>query len=408
MINKNVYIFFPAGYHGTYLKWAIEVSDLDSRKKTVLDPVNYQSTEKFGGPGTAHLMGRIPTHQSSRSHQQWMILNKPVDPNIYLINSSSANNKEKDYDGITDLLFEDRDGVVIVIHSDQDPEIESYGNINCVTKWPSYVDTVFATTRHSDEYKQEVDKFLNSGFRAINSADNRDFRNFLIKYNLLRPQPPLNLDALDKSIEFVQKWYTARNFAQPHEVNEDTYISEIKNIEQRVFQVNCRDIPSTKFLDIFANIMTTAKISNHWDTVSLQKVHQKYIDAQPNLQWFESFRRWKNTGELDNYLTSHSVIESEIIKHIFKESNFSLGYGYYDRARWLTFYSNISEPDWPNPPDSEKKLNLLPEWIQDEILNKFNFESKYLTLPAEEIANLDWEHMSLVEINKVYQKTRTQ
>jgi hypothetical protein len=408
MINKNVYIFFPAGYHGSYLKWAIEVSDLDSRKKTISDPVNYQTTEKFGGVGTSHMLKRIPSHQSNRAHQQWMILNSPTSPNVYLIHTVLPDNTEKEnpiYDAITDTLFADRDGIIIFLHSGKDPVIESYGKINCVTKWPSHIDSTFVITRDSMEYKQAVDKFLDSNFRAIDSASNREFRNFLVKYNLLRAQQPLNFVEVRKNISLMERWYAARNRSQPHEVNEDTYISEIKNINQKIFEINCKDIPSEKFLNIFTKIMTDADLSDCWNIDAVQKIHQQYIDAQPNLQWFDSFKHWENTGELDDYLTSHSVIESEVIQYIFKKSNFNVRYNHTNQTHWLKFYSDISEPHWPNPPPTEKNLDQLPDWIQDEILNKFNFKTIYSAPPVKEIAELDWENMSLVEINDVYQKT---
>jgi len=47
MLKKNVYLIYPAGYSGSYLKWAVEISDADKRQATPLDPLNNQNTKTF-------------------------------------------------------------------------------------------------------------------------------------------------------------------------------------------------------------------------------------------------------------------------------------------------------------------------------------------------------------------------
>lgn len=406
MINKNVYILYPAGYHGTYVKWAIESSDVDSSKITVLNPINKNTTNKFGGAGTAHLNVKIPTHQSFENHQRWMILNRPDCPKIYAINSGTncKSKTESSIQSITNLLFQDKTGIAIVIHNNNDPAIESYGKINCVTKWPAYMDTVFKSdTSYTAEIKTAAAQFLANGFKTIECANDQKFRNFLVKNaGVLGTQKKINIDDLKHHIDIHANWYAARNYAQPHEVNEETYISNIDNIDQRVFQINCKDIPGAQFLDIFKNIMQSSGISDNWSTKNLQNVHQEYIAAQSNLQWFDSLQRWESTGKLCSYLTSHSVIESEMISYILKKSNI-LDYTYEDRARWLTFYSDVSGPDWPPAPANDSGIYDLPTWVQDEIKNKFNYQPMVNGIPIQEIDKLDWETMSLVDINAVFQ-----
>jgi hypothetical protein len=202
---------------------------------------------------------------------------------------------------------------------------------------------------------------------------------------ILHEDKKINIDDLKHHIDIHANWYAARNYAQPHEVNEETYISNVDNIDQRVFQINCKDIPNTQFLDIFKNIMQCSGISDDWSTKNLQNVHQEYIAAQSNLQWFDSLQHWENTGQLCNYLTSHSVIESEVIRYILKKSNIP-NYTYEDRARWLTFYSDVSGPDWPPAPASDSGIYDLPLWVQDEIKNKFNYQPMCNGLPIREIA----------------------
>ena len=112
MLQKNVYVVYPAGYHGSYVKWAIEVSDLDRRAVTVLDPLNRTSSVSHGGPGTSHGHVRIPTHQGFDAHTSWVIRNRPTDPTVYIINPSGDNI----YHVIVQLLQQDPAGIIITIN----------------------------------------------------------------------------------------------------------------------------------------------------------------------------------------------------------------------------------------------------------------------------------------------------
>jgi len=401
MINKNVYILYPAGYHGSYLKWAIESSDLDSRKNTVLDPINKDSSYKFGGSGTAHANIRVPTHQSFISHQRWVILNQPTRPNVYVIYTTSGDV----INCMVDLLFEDPSGIIISLHNDNNANIDSYGKINCVTKWPTYIDSVFKSVARNDlTIKSAAENFLKNGFDASQCSDNRKFRNFLVNHStVLGSQEKINFENLQYQIDIVQDWFLARNFTQPHEVNSSTYIPKIDNVKERIFQINCKEIPDAKFLNIFNDLMIKSEISDNWDLSSLQNIHHSYVNVQPNLQWFESVSCWEDSGRLDDYLTSHVVIESEIIQRIFKKSNIPT-FNHFEQARWLTFYANVCDPSWwPAAPATELGFYNLPKCIQDEIKYKFNYQLKCNNPPVDAILNLNWEDASLSEINKVFQ-----
>ena len=130
MLQKNVYIVYPAGYHGSYVKWAIEVSDLDRRSVTTLDPLNRSNSISHGGAGTSHGHVRIPTHQSFDDHINWVIRNRPADPTVYIINPSGSNICH----GLMQLLIQDPAGIIITINDGNDRVTQSYGRINCVTK----------------------------------------------------------------------------------------------------------------------------------------------------------------------------------------------------------------------------------------------------------------------------------
>lgn len=408
MIKKNVYILFPAGYHGNYVKWAIEVSDSDSRKNTTLNPINKQISEKFGGVGTSHMNVRIPTHQKFNLHQRWMILNKPTEPNVYVIYSASMEGRTGAVEeSITDLLFEDRTGIVILVHDNDDNDTRGYGRINCVTKWPTNIDTTFNSGAQLNlAIKDTVNAFLDKNFKAIDSAQNREFRNFLVKNpSIIGTQQKIDFEILSENIQASKNWYRARNSAQPHEINQDTYIADVDHLNKRIFEIDCKDIASNRFLDIFNKIMQESDISDNWSMDFVNAVHQEYLDAQPNLQWFKSIQHWENTGQLDRYLTSHAVIEAEVISRILKKSNV-VEYTERDRIRWLLFYTNVQGPDWPSVPNSELEFYNLPAWVQSEILNDFGYCLKTPERPLRAIAEMKWETMTIEDINNAYQQAR--
>lgn len=405
MINKNVYILYPAGYHGTYLKWAIESSDQDSRKTTVLNPINKSSSYKFGAVGTAHANIKIPTHQGFDAHQRWMILNRPSNFKVYTINTTT----DSVIHDTANLLFEDATGIVILLHNNNDPAVDSYGKINCITKWPSYIDCVFKSgVFHNDpSITSYIDSLLDNNFDASCCSGNREFRNFLVVHNhVLGSQEKIKFEDLQCQVDIYHNWFKSRNFRQPHEVNHQTYIADVGDISDRVFQINCKSIADKDFLDIFVNLMFKTEISDEWDSTVLENIHQDYIDVQPNLQWFKSLDYWEKTGQLDNYLTSHAVIEAEIIRRIFEKSNIH-SYTYSDRSKWLNFYADVCDPTWPPAPATEEGLYNLPKHIQDEIKNKFNYQPIVNGPPISAILHLDWKNKSLVEINQVFQWSRS-
>lgn len=408
MIQKNVYILYPAGYHGSYVKWSIEVCDLDSRKTTPKNPINHALTSRFGGAGTAHLHERIPTHQGLDKHQNWQILNRPDHAKIYVINSVAyGRGDSKSLSNIiTDLFFQDRDGVVICLHDNDDEDIRSYGAINTITKWPTYVDIVLQSTAPMiPELQGRAQELLSRGFRAIHCAQDRHFRNFLIEHEKFpSSQGILNLDVLSLHIDCAAKWYEVRNQAQPHEVNQSTYISRITNLSDRVFQINCRDIPHERYTSIFQHIMKKSCISDNWNTDPLEHIHDQYIAAQKNLQWFQSLGTWQRSGEIDDYLRSHVVIEAEIIKRILAAMGISF-YSPEERQRWIMSYHTASDPSWPRAPDTEMGFHDLSPKIQRELREVYQYKFKNPIPLRPGALSLDWRNMSLDEINDYFKNS---
>ena len=397
MLQKNVYIVYPAGYHGSYVKWAIEVSDLDRRAVTVLDPLNRANSISHGGLGTSHGHYRIPTHQGFDYHTNWVIRNRPVDPMVYIINPGDCD-MQRFCNDLVQLLIQDPTGIIITINDGNDRITQSYGRINCVTKWP----TMMATGAPNFG--------MYPGFDPFNCEHDRKFRNSVVTntnelstnlYNAATASAPLNFKDIKQSVTRYDTWYATRNKYQPHEVNETTYISEV-DYKNRLHELNIQDIPSDKFLSQLQNILTKTSISNNFDLDVVKNYHRDYILAQPNLQWFDSFAHWNQTGELDNYLLSHSIIEAEIIREIMVRCHVRFDFTYSDHERWRSFYAQVSGPDWPTMPLTESGFYQLPDWVKQEIL-EFDYVMKHQAEPDHIMSSLDWQNMSLQDINHVYQ-----
>ena len=402
MIKKNVYIVYPAGYHGSYIKWAIEVSDLDRRKITVLDPVNRESSTKLGGEGTSHSHARIPTHQGFNNHSAWVIRNRPVDKMIYIINPIAIT-QDTFCTHLVQLLLQDPTGIIITINDGNDRVAQSYGRINAVTKWPTFMAS-FEAHLHDETFG------IHKNFNPFNCADDRLFRNSMITtpnalnvnaYDFSTPVATLNFEYLDQAVNWYNQWYKVRNRYQPHEINEETYVAQIDYTDQ-LYQLNITDIPSNKFLSLLQDILSKAEISDNFDLDVVRKCHNDYISAQPNLQWFESFDHWDQTGELDDYILSHSIIEAEILREIMHRCHLRFDFTEEDHVRWRSFYSEVRGPDWPEMPRTEAGFHQLPERVKKEILVDFNYKLKNPGIPDPIMTALDWQNMSLQDINQVY------
>lgn len=174
MLKQNVYLLYPAGFSGSYVRWAISISDRDLRAGTPLDPINQQQSSQFGGVGTPHTFVRVPTHQSIYQHLNWVLANRPADKRVYLINVDGHGGVRGDPELAAGMLLRhDPESIIVNIHDGNDALIAAYGNINCVTKWPTYLALVLSQSQLP-------------GFDAFN-CNTREFRNFIV-LNHGRPQ----------------------------------------------------------------------------------------------------------------------------------------------------------------------------------------------------------------------------
>jgi hypothetical protein len=396
MLQKNVYIIYPAGYHGNYVKWAIEVSDTDRRESTVLDPLNRSTSSQFGGAGTSHGHVRIPTHQAFNHHHAWVILNRPTSPMVYIINSNDESAQNL-CNNIVQLLMQDPTGIIITITDNNDSVAQSYGRINCVIKWPTFMPATDAIST--------VKKFeIHENFDPFDCANDRLFRNRMVtdnnaltsnNYSNRMASGPLDLDLLDSAVAKYNDWYAVRNRFQPHEVNEKTYVAKI-NYQNRIYQFNIKDIPSDKFLSELQHLLDMTDISDNFNLDVVEQHHNDYVLAQSNLQWFDSFDHWDQTGTLDTYLQSHSIIQAELLRAIMLRCNVQFN-NTNPHTAYETFYNIVRGPDWPDT-STIADFYKLPVWVKKEILVDFEYK-----MPNPVMCELNWQNMSLQEINHVYQ-----
>lgn len=389
MLLKNVYLLYAPGHCGSYVNWAINISDLDSRAVTVPDPINTTVSTKFGGLGTSHHHIRIPSHQPYRMTVNWMLLNRPKDPKVYIINeTNSAKNSAADFT-ISQILQHDPQGIIIAITNQNDWKITSYGYINGILKWPT---RIFSWCKLNE---------IEVPFDPFDCADNQLARNwFVSKDPLLESSNPLNIDNVIALTKNYLDWYHSRNSLQPHEVNNKTYLDKI-DINDRIFELNCLDICSDKFIAQFSNIMKQSGASDNFDLDYLAQFHYQYCKAQKNLQWFDSINEWLLTGKLDEYLLSHSCIEACVIKHIFNELELSR-FTEFDPSWIQYYYNNIKGQSWPFC-SNERQFYLLPDQIKMEMIEKFSYQplnEKFLD-PVIMLRD-NWEHMSTQQINQIY------
>ena len=397
MLKKNVYVLYPPGYSGSFINWAINISDSDLFEHTVKNPTNTSDSDIFGGAGTAHLHTRIPTHQDVIQHLTWMLYNQPDGPRVYVINAK----RNFTYLSINLIAQYDPDGVFINIHAGNDDLTGSFGTINCITKWPIYLPALLALNPLVSSTP------LHKEFDPTNCANDIAFRNWMVLNDdmVFGHNQPLVHTRLQRELQKNRDWYRARHQAQPHEVNENMYIPD-PDLNNRLFEINCADVSRPEFLQWFDQFMLQSQISDRYNSAHVATIHPSYCAAQTNLQWFDSIDNWKQTGQLDEYLLSHSVIQSQVIGLIFKHSG-KMFLTKEQQDRWISFYFRCRGPSWPDSSLDEYDFFKFPAWLQDEI-KTLGYQFNIPGPPIQEIIDLDWENASLQQINDVYQKYKAQ
>jgi len=322
MLTKNIYILYPPGYSGSYVSWAINVSDADMYKVTTSNPINSVDSNKYGTAGTSHLHHRIPTHQGIEDHMTWMVLNRPVDKKIFVINTDN-----NDIDRtLSHIVYSDRDPVIILIHDGGDWDTRAYGSINGLTKWPI----------RSLLGMNNIDVAISLGLAEQNvrwdpfdCATDLTCRNTIALGNtkIIETLSPIENNPRAMYTFLKHKmWYEVRNQAHPHEVNSDNYLYLKEFPSHRLHQISCLDVVSDYFPDLLNSILSQNNTLSDSNFDYVKQYQSTYISAQSNLQWFDSIAQWREQGIINAYLNSHAAIQGFFIRELVKKYKLPVGW----------------------------------------------------------------------------------
>lgn len=301
MFHKNIYILYPPGYSGSYINWCISKSEVDLSKITVDDPLNTSANNKYGGVGTSHLHHRIPTHAGLKELAIWLILNKPVEKKIFIVN---ARNDHKFQETIQWILAFDRDPIIIQITA-TDLHTQAIGNLNCVTKWPIYFDVINITKKY------------NLSFPCENTIDVRNKfvvhyeEIFAYSYPLEYEKPSSKLYDFRYLVDDYRHWYETRHAHNPHEVNSELYV-EPYHTPRHYYAIDLKKIYQLDFINLLETIMEETNAGT-FDFSYVKNYHPTYVNAQPHLQFLDEIKEFSKTKVLTEYLCSHPLIQAYVI-----------------------------------------------------------------------------------------------
>jgi len=307
MLSKNIYLLYPPGYSGSYISWCLSKSEESLAPITVDNPINTASTDKYGGVGTSHLHHRIPTHQNIHQTIAWIILNKPIEKKIYLVNFHNEGFLGYSIDHIMNF---DRDPVFIQI-SANNADTMALANLNAITKWPIYFQVA------------ELDKRFGINLFSTNKVELRN--RFVKHYNDFFPSSfeldfHKKFDYVDNVSEFrrqYQTWYNLRNENNPHEVNESHYVKP-KDVPDHFYNIDLMEIYEGNLVDKLTKIVDDSQVGN-FDFSYVKDFHQNYVNTQPNLKLLQELKKFRTTHEVSSYLTSHPLIEALVIREILNK-----------------------------------------------------------------------------------------
>ena len=306
MLTKNIYLIYPPGYSGSYVSWCIYKSELDTSDQTIDNPINVSSDKKYGGYGTAHLHHRIPTHTNIEQLMYWLILHKPTDKKVFLVNAPESHYVTSVSRTINHILNFDRDPVIIQI-TGSDTIMKAVANLNAVTKWPLFFDI----QGHNKKFNINFEK-VDTTFHTRNICVNH----FDVIFDLSHP---INFDNIDdKSLsyvlhrEFYTNWYTIRNSNNPHEVNNTQYIEPIFKPEH-FYNL---DLSKIYRLDFASTLKSMVDIAGDFDFSYVNNFHHNYIECQQHLQFIVDFENFKNNKILSEYLLSNPLSQAMVILSI--------------------------------------------------------------------------------------------
>jgi hypothetical protein len=284
MINKNIYILYPAGYTGTYLNWIIQKSEKSRAQFTVDDPISVDKN--------AHQHIKIPTHQSLTKTLAWTIYNKPPVGTIFSIN---VYNDPDDFIvraayAVQTILRFDPNPVIINIHDDNNPDIRKFAALNMVKKWPLFLDAVGVW--HND-------------YNPFKDADRTRAFDWLLRNweTLILNNPPLNREEVKWNLDKHRQWVNIRHTKAPNEVTHDQYCIPTE-IPDTVYDLSVKSTVDEDFIDQVERMLISANCGD-FNFEHVRKFHPTFVKNQENTQWFNDIAVFRQTGVVSDFLNSH-------------------------------------------------------------------------------------------------------
>lgn len=297
MIKKNVYFLYPAGYAGNYLQWTINVSDVDKRKTTTVDPILPDAT--------THGFVRRPTHQSIIKTLVWNLYNRPQSPQTYIVNCHDTDTWLSRAAYAANLLLRsDPECILVNIHASGDDV--RYGALNTYLKWPVY----FAASSHNyDQEWADFDFFAGQQNRCSLTDRNWLYHNW---QSCFPTNSEFNYNELKHNLDRDLEWFHQRNTYSPHEVTQDQYLLYPEVPKDRIVDINLRDIMTENFISWWCQIIDDLDIGD-FDFSHAISYHSKYVSAQAPLQWYDSIHKLRTVRQVDPWLLSNDLCQAFVL-----------------------------------------------------------------------------------------------
>jgi len=311
MFNNNFYILSPPGYYGTYVSWILYKSNKVTSSSTVDNPMNLSQTTQFGGVGTAHGHIKEPTHITWSRILTWRVLNQSYDNRVFVINSGHAINRfenqnlsmeeENHFMALLGIHPADRNPTFINMCSSSDADEEKYGIITQMLKWPTYFLAVWRLDLQIKKQFPEFDAF------ACNNIKSRNF--FVKNYEwMFRVNNEVSEQEIDRIKTIMNHWYTVRHQYQPHEVNEDQYVSKFA---AKVINVHLNDVLSNDFIDKLQAMLITRGVDlSEFNFDHCKEFHPTFLRKQLYTPWFNDIKQLRESGVYSDFLDSHAIIQA--------------------------------------------------------------------------------------------------
>lgn len=302
-MNKNIFFLFPPGYSGNYLQWIINISEESKKEFTVKNPLLPN--------GTTHAFIRKPTHMGVFNLLTWMVKNRPATPQTYVIYSNTGPSW---IDHPAHVAFRVLkcypDALVVNIHASNDDQVK-IAALNSYTKWTTWIYDLTSFESVIPTFDWE------GGKNGIISIADRNwlFENWR-KFFTINDQP-FNWEELTYNVDGFRRWYNVRKKLEPAETDTQQYNNFETFPSANIFDISLAELYSPDFFET-TKFMQWVEEQNagKFDWQHAKNYHQTYLDAQDNLQWFETIKRMREHQVVSPWLLKHTLGQAFVLEEL--------------------------------------------------------------------------------------------